>query len=191
MDTLLDIAIGIGLSAACGFRVFVPPLVMSMAAIYGHVPLSPQFEWIGSYQALFAFAAATVIEIAAYYIPWVDHLLDAIATPGSVAMGTYIAAAFFPESDPLLKWTLAAIAGGGSAGIIQSMTAMLRLSSTALTGGFGNSIVSTIESGGSIILSLLAIFVPLLAVVLVAIGIIFLIQKGLQITAKKRLSEKV
>lgn len=180
MDTLISIAIGISLSVACGFRVFVPPLVLSIAAIYGHVPLSADFQWIGTNHALIAFAVATLIEIAAYYIPWVDHLLDTISIPGAVAVGTYITAALLPESDPLLKWTIAAVAGGGSAGIVQALTGMARLSSTALTGGFGNSIVATIEVVGAIILSVMAIFVPLVAIALVVTGIIFLTQKILQ-----------
>lgn len=180
MDTLISIAIGISLSVACGFRVFVPPLVLSIAAIYGHVPLQADFQWIGTNHALIAFAVATLIEIAAYYIPWVDHLLDTISIPGAVAVGTYITAALLPESDPLLKWTIAAVAGGGSAGIVQALTGMARLSSTALTGGFGNSIVATIEVVGAIILSVMAIFVPLVAIGLVVTGIIFLTQKILQ-----------
>jgi hypothetical protein len=99
MDTLLSICIGIGLSAACGFRVFVPPLVMSMASIFGHLTLSPNFGWMGTYPALVVFAVATCIEIAAYYIPWVDHLLDIVATPMAIAAGTVVTASLLPDAD--------------------------------------------------------------------------------------------
>src|SRR5919199_541692 len=116
MDTLLSICIGIGLSAACGFRIFVPPMVMSMAALFGHLKLSPNFEWMGTYPALIVFAVATCIEIAAYYIPFVDHLLDTIATPMAIAAGTVVTASLIPDTDPMLQWTVALIAGGGSAG---------------------------------------------------------------------------
>ena len=170
MDTLLSIAIGVGLSAACGFRVFVPPLVMSIAAIFGHLPLSPQFEWVGTYPAMVAFAIATFLEIAAYYIPFVDHALDLVSTPTAIAVGTFMTKALIHDTDPLLDWTIAVIAGGGSAGIIQALMGMVRLSSTALTGGIGNPIVSSIEAGSSLILSVLAIFVPIVAVALVVIG---------------------
>lgn len=74
METLLGLMIGIGLSAACGFRVFVPLPGMSIAALSGYLSLSPEFEWIGTWPALIAFATATVLEIAAYYIPWVDNI---------------------------------------------------------------------------------------------------------------------
>ena len=177
METLISIAIGIGLSAACGFRIFVPPLVMSMAALYGHLPLSENFAWMGSYHALIAFTAATLIEIAAYYVPWVDNLLDAVSTPTAIAVGTFLTAALLPDTDPLLQWTVAVVAGGGSAGIIQTLTGMVRLSSTAFTLGAGNGIVSTIEAVGSVFLSVLAVFAPVLAVGLVASGLILLWSK--------------
>ncbi|GAA6615737.1 DUF4126 domain-containing protein [Scytonema sp. NUACC26] len=187
MDTLLSIGIGIALSAACGFRIFVPPLVMSLAAIYGHLPLSPDFTWIGTYPALIAFAVATCIEIAAYYIPWVDHALDIVSTPTAIAAGTFITKALVHDTaTPLLEWTIAVIAGGGAAGIIQTFMGMTRLSSTALTGGFGNGIISTVEALGAIVLSALGIFVPFFAASLVVVLLIFMVSKGLQILAARR-----
>ena len=190
METLLSIGIGLGLSAACGFRIFVPPLVMSIFALFGHLPLAPSFEWMGTYPALIAFAVATCVEIAAYYIPWVDNLLDTVSTPTAIAVGTLVTAALVPDTDPLLKWTTAVIAGGGSAGIIQALTGMTRLSSTALTGGIGNGLISTIESGSSIILSVLAIWVPVLAVGLVATLLILIFRKGYLTLAVKKLLAK-
>ncbi|MBW4544660.1 MAG: DUF4126 domain-containing protein [Symplocastrum torsivum CPER-KK1] len=186
MDTLLSICIGIGLSAACGFRIFVPPLVMSMASLFGHLTLSPSFEWMGSYSALVVFAVATGIEIAAYYIPWVDNLLDTIATPMAIAAGTFVTASVIPEGDPMLQWTVALIAGGGAAGTIQAFTGIGRLASTMMTGGLGNPLISTIESGGSIILSGLAIAVPVFTVCLVAVLLVFTLSKLGRSLAVKR-----
>jgi len=190
MDTLLSICIGIGLSAACGFRVFVPPLVMSIASLFGHLTLSPSFEWMGSYPALVVFAVATAIEIAAYYIPWVDNLLDTIATPMAIAAGTFVTASVIPEGDPMLQWTVALIAGGGAAGTIQAFTGIGRLASTMMTGGLGNPLISTIESGGSIILSGLAIAVPVFAVCLVAVLLVFTLSKlGRSLAVKRERQE--
>ncbi|MFQ5931753.1 MAG: DUF4126 domain-containing protein, partial [Nitrospiraceae bacterium] len=90
METLLSICVGIGLSAACGFRVFVPLLVMSIASRGAHLTLAPGFEWIGTYPALLAFAIASCIEIAGYYVPWVDNLLDTIATPTAIVAGIVV-----------------------------------------------------------------------------------------------------
>lgn len=188
METLLSICIGIGLSAACGFRIFVPPLVMSIAALLGHLPLSADFAWIGTYPALIAFTAATCVEVAGYYIPLVDHVLDIVSTPIAVAVGTVITAALLPDSDPLLQWTLAVIAGGGSAGIVQAATGIARLSSTALTVGLGNAIVSTVEAGSSLILSVLAILLPVFTVGLVAALLILILRKGLKTLELRRQS---
>src|SRR6266699_346020 len=107
METLLSICVGIGLSAACGFRVFVPLLVMSIAALSGHLQLAHGFEWIGTYPALVAFAAATCLEIAGYYIPWVNNLLDTIATPAAIIAGTLVTASLVSDLSPFLTWTLA------------------------------------------------------------------------------------
>lgn len=164
MEALLTICLGIGLSAACGFRVFVPFLVMSIASRSGHLQLNGSFEWIGSDPALATFAVATVLEVAAYYVPWLDNLLDAIATPTAVVAGILASAAAIDTTSPLLTWTLAAVAGGGAAGVIQTGTTVLRGASSVLTAGFGNPVVSTLEAGGALGVSVLALVLPVLAV---------------------------
>lgn len=164
LATLLSIALGIGLAAAVGLRVFLPLLVMGVAAASGHLELAPSFAWLASTPALVMLAVATALEVLAYYLPGVDHLLDTIATPAAVIAGAVVAAAVMTDLPPIVKWTTAAIAGGGVAGLTQGMTALLRAKSTALTGGFGNSAVATGELGGSIVLAILAIAAPVIAV---------------------------
>ena len=160
-ETLLGIALGIGLSAACGFRVFVPLLALSLASISGHLTLAPGFAWVGSYPALVTFAVATCLEIAGYYIPWVDHLLDTIASPAAVIAGTLVTASLVTDVSPLVKWSLALIAGGGVAGMVQGTTVLARGTSLATTGGLANPLVATLELGGAVLTSLLALLAPL------------------------------
>jgi hypothetical protein len=176
MDTLLSICLGIGLSAACGFRVFVPLLVMNLAALTGHLHLAHGFEWLGSYPALVAFSVATVLEIAGYYIPWLDHLLDTIATPAAVIAGTIVTASMVTDMSPFLRWTLAAIAGGGAAGLVQGTTVVTRGASTATTGGLGNPVVATLELTGAVATSVLAIVAPILALALLG-GVLFVLVR--------------
>jgi len=171
METVLSIALGIGLSAACGFRVFVPLLIMSIAAYTGNLTLSSGFEWIGSLPALIAFGTATVLEILAYYIPWLGHFLDTVATPAAVVAGVVASASAFTDITPLLKWVLALIGGGGIAGLVQGATVLARIKSTAFTGGLGNPVVSTAELFGSVATSLLALLVPVICVIMIATGI--------------------
>ena len=180
MDILLPLCLGIALSAACGFRVFLPPLVMSVAAINGNFELSPQFAWLGTYPAMIALGGATVVEILAYYIPVVDNLLDAIEIPTAIAVGTILTAANLGDVDPILQWTLAIVAGGGTAGIIESATSITRLASTGLTGGIGNIFLATMEALSAAVLSILALTLPLLAMFLVIGLVIFAITKILK-----------
>jgi hypothetical protein len=176
-ETLLGIAVGIGLSAACGFRVFIPLLVMNLTTLTGHLHLAPGFEWIGSYYATIAFGTATIVEVFAYTIPWLDHILDLISSPTAIIAGMVVTASVVMDISPFLKWTLAIIAGGGAAAIVQGVTVTLRTKSSALTAGAGNVLVSSAELAGSMITALLAIIVPILCLILLALLCIFVIWK--------------
>jgi len=169
LDTVLGIIIGIGLSAACGFRVFVPLLGLSIASLSGYLTLSPGFEWIGSWPALIAFASATLFEMGAYYIPWLDNAMDAVMTPAAIVAGSIVTASMVFNLTPFLKWSLAIIAGGGVAGLVQAGTVMLRGATSVGTGGLGNFLVATAEAGGSVLTTFLALIIPVVCLVLVVL----------------------
>jgi hypothetical protein len=185
METLTSICLGIGLSAACGFRVFVPLLFMSIASLSGHLQLAHGFEWIGTYPALTAFSVATCLEIGGYYIPWVDHLLDTLATPAAIIAGTIATAAIVTDASPLMKWTLAVIAGGGAAAMVQGTTVVARGASTATTAGLANPVLATAELGGSVITALLAILVPVL---LVTVMFVAFVVVGIKLLRRRKSS---
>jgi hypothetical protein len=177
MDIFLSVCMGIGLAAACGFRVFVPFLLLSLAALTGHVQLAKGFAWIGTYPAVITFGVATAVEIAGYYIPWVDHLLDTMATPAAVVAGIVVTAAQLANMDPFLQWTMAAIAGGSIAGVVQGGTVVTRAASTSTTGGIGNPLVATGELVLSFFVSLLSLIVPVLAAILILFIAVYLGRK--------------
>lgn len=168
-ELLTAAAMGIALSACCGFRVFVPVLAASLAGKLGVVSLPADMAWMSSVPALLAFALAAVLEIAAYYIPLVDNLLDTIATPLSVGAGTLLASSLLPVADsaPLLRWGTALVAGGGAAGTIQLGTGLLRLLSTKATATVGNPVVATTENAAAISGSVLSFLFPVVLAVLV------------------------
>lgn len=174
MQFLLAIAIGLGLSAASGFRVFVPMLGLSIGARMGIIPLGSSFEWISSPLAITVFTVATLAEIAAFYIPWVDNALDTIASPAAVIAGTVITASVLGDIPSAIKWPMAIIAGGGTAGIIQGSTVLSRGTSTVTTGGTGNPIVSTLELISSIVTTILTIVVPYIIATVIIILLFFL-----------------
>ncbi len=185
MDMFLSIALGIGLAAACGFRVFVPLLALNLAALAGQITLPEGFSWLASHLTTVALATATLAEILGYYLPWVDSLLDTIATPAAVVAGTISTAAVVTDMAPIFKWTLALIAGGGIAGLVQVSTVALRAKSSLATGGAGNPFFSTLELAGSVLTALLAIFVPVLCLVLLGLFFLGLLRRAWKALGKK------
>jgi len=165
-EWLIGIMAGIGLAAATGFRVFLPMFMLSLAAHLHWLSLNPHLAWLGSKTALVILGVATVAEIMAYLIPWIDHLLDTIAIPLAGLAGTLAVAAVLKDTDPALTWALALIAGGGTATAVQTSTSATRLTSTATTGGLANPLFSSVESFISLILSVLSIVAPLLAILI-------------------------
>lgn len=175
-ETLISVAIGIGLAAACGFRVFVPLFVLSVAALTGHAHLGSGFAWVGTYAAAIAFGLATLLEIAGYYIPFVDHVLDVIATPAAVAAGILASAAVFVDMPPLVRWAVAIVAGGGAAGLMQGASVLTRAKSALFTGGLANPLVATAELGAAAGASLLALLAPVFALAVLALSAILMVS---------------
>ncbi|MEM0516944.1 DUF4126 domain-containing protein [Aequorivita flava] len=166
-NLILSIFLGIGLAAAVGFRVFLPLLIMSLAGYFDVIPINENWQWIGSLTAVIIMAVATVVEIFGYYIPWFDNLLDTIALPLATLAGTAVMVATVTDLSPVITWTLAIIAGGGTAAAIKGNTSAARLTSSTTTGGIANPILTTAETGTSIVMAVAAIFVPVVAFVLV------------------------
>ncbi len=166
-ELITAIAIGIGLSASCGFRVFVPMLVASIAAKTGIFPVTEGFQWLAGWPAIITFGTATIIEIIAYYIPFVDNLLDSITSPLAIGAGTLLLTSVLPIDNDLLKWVTGFIAGGGTAAAIQGGSVMTRLASSKLTAGTGNAVVATGEHAAAFGVSTLSLFTPLLIAIVI------------------------
>ena len=181
-DLALSIALGVVLAAATGFRVFLPMLIVSGAAYTGHLSLDNSFAWLGTPFALTMLSVAALVEVLAYYVPGVDNLLDAVATPAAFVAGTIVSAAVMTDLPPMAKWMAAVIAGGGTASLTQGVTTILRAKSTVVTGGFGNPVIATGELGGSVLLSLLALAAPLAAFAVV----ILLLWLALRLIRRQR-----
>src|SRR6187399_1116428 len=164
-QTILGLLTGIGLSAACGFRVFVPLLVASIAVRAGAVEIADDFGWIGSTPALVCLSVATLFEIGGYFLPGVDHFLDVVATPAAIVAGTLLTASFITDMEPWFRWSLAAVAGGGIAAAVQATTVVARTASGMLTFGLGNPVVAGAELFGSTTVAVLAAAAPVVALV--------------------------
>jgi len=180
-----SILIGVSLSASCGFRVFVPLFVMSLAVKAGWLQMAEGWDWVGSWPALITFSVASVTEAVAFYIPVVANLLDTLATPAAMVAGTLATAACVSEMHPLLQWSAAVIVGGGAAGVIQVATAGTRWTSTITTHGLGDFVVATVELVMSFVLSLLAIVVPIVAGVILLFAGLMAFRLWMRIRAQR------
>ena len=185
VQILLSLSLGLGLAAACGFRVFIPPLMMGVGSRLDLYKLEGSFVWVDDTWAIAIFAVATLLEIGGYFIPWIDNLLDAVATPAAIIGGIFVTSASLEgELDSSAQWTLSVIAGGSVSGVIQLGTVATRAISTGTTGGLANPIISLLEA----VASLLCILISLFLVAIIPIVIIFLIWKSIgyiQITKKE------
>ncbi|PKA99550.1 uncharacterized protein DUF4126 [Flavobacteriaceae bacterium MAR_2009_75] len=181
-ETIISIFLGVGLAASVGFRVFLPLFALSLAAYFDMWQLNDSWQWIGSLAAVLTLGVATLVEIFAYFIPWVDNLLDSFAVPLAAIAGTAVMVSTVANLDPLVTWSLAIIAGGGTATAIKGAGATSRMASTATTGGLGNPIVSTVETGTAMVVTTASIFMPILAAILVIciLVIIFMIYRKLR-----------
>lgn len=181
-ETVISIFLGVGLAASAGFRVFLPLFALSLAGYFEVWDLNDSWEWIGSLVAVLTLGVATAVEIFAYFIPWVDNILDSIALPLAAIAGTAVMVSTVADLDPVITWSLAIIAGGGTATAIKGANAAGRLTSTATTGGMANPLVSTVETGTAAVVSTASIFFPVIAAVLVIIilAIIFRIYRRLR-----------
>ena len=169
-----SLSLGLGLAAACGFRVFIPPLMMGVASRAGYYELEGSYTWVSEDWAIAVFALATLLELGAYYVPWIDNLLDVVATPSAILAGIFVTSASLEGMDSSLQWFLAIIAGGGVAGTIQLGTVATRVISTTTTGGLANPIVSTLEAIACVVCVILSLFLA----VIIPIVIIFLVWKA-------------
>lgn len=176
-EIIVAVAIGIGLSASCGFRVFIPMLVASVAAKMGIFPVQEGFLWLAGWPAILCFGTATVVEIIAYYIPLVDNLLDIVSTPLAVIAGTLLMTSVLPLDNDMLKWATGLFAGGGAAAIVQGGTVLTRLASSKLTLGTGNAVVATGEHAAAISTSVLSLIIPVVVAAIFILLIIYLVLK--------------
>lgn len=156
-ETFLAILIGFGLSVACGFRLFIPLLVVGSAAYTGELELPEGFTWLGERPVLKVFSFVLVCEIISYEIPVISSVLDIIETPLVFVAGTILSALMLTDMDPLLQWGLAAIVGGGSAALVHVGTAVLRNGLLVSTAGVGSSLLSIAEDAVSVTLAILSI----------------------------------
>lgn len=194
VETILSFLLGIGLSAAVGFRVFVPMLLVSLASMAGVITLSPGFQWMGTPVAALVFAAATLVELLGFLVPWVSNALDSVATPAATIAGVIMMAAVLTDMSPVARWALAIIAGGGVALTVQGATVVTRAAAAGATGGVASPIVALLEAIGALVVTITTIVIPaimgILVLIVVLLALRIVIPKFRAIRAGRRATSK-
>lgn len=194
MNIIAALCLGIGLSAACGFRVFIPPLALSIAAHGGMLTLSSEWEWLGSESAITTLSIAATVEVFAYFIPWVSNFLDSIEILLAPIAGMIMTASTLSmagDFDPTLLWILTIITGGATAETVELTTSVTRLTASVSTAGMGGPIIGLVEAISSAIISILAISLPILSTLLVIFLLIYSVRRILKFIAKRKRRRKM
>lgn len=176
-ELLVAVAIGIGLAAAAGFRAFIPLLVAGLAARLGVVPLADGFEWLSTTVALVALATASVVEVAAYLVPGVDHALDVVASPVAIVAGVIASASVMVDMPPIIAWPLSIIVGGGIASATKVTSALIRAKTGLATAGLANPVVSASETAGAVGIAIAAVAVPLLCLLGLVVLLVWVVRR--------------
>lgn len=184
MELFFSLLIGIGLSATSGFRLFLPFLAVSIAAVTGQLELAPSFAWIGTYPALIVFAVATLLEVLSYFFPYVDNLLSTVSVPFAVIAGTVLTASVIVDLNPLLSWSLAIIAGGGASLTTKTTSSLLHTGSTAVSGGTANPLVSALETAYATVMAIVSIVAPVLIILFLG----FIVWIGARLLRRRKRS---
>lgn len=160
--------LGVGLAAAAGLRTFLPLLVLSVAAHFGWfgITLHESLAWLGSMPALVALAIATVAELAADLIPYLDNLLSLAGNVTGPVAGALAAAAVFADQDAGTAAITGLIIGAPTALAFSVTQTGTRAASTAVTGGVGNPVLSVLEDAASFLMAVLSIVLPILVPVM-------------------------
>lgn len=168
MEALITLATGLGLATASGLNAYLPLLTIGIFARLGWIQLASPFDLLSNVFVLLIIAALAVLDFAGDKLPAVDSVLHAAGLIISPIAGMILALASQGEIAQINP-VVVAIAGIVAAGGTHAARAVARPAVTAATAGTGNVVVSSLEDGASLALSLLALFVPVLAVILIAV----------------------
>jgi hypothetical protein len=177
MESLLGIFTAFGLSSSAGLNAYIPLLVVALMGRFTDlIVLQPPWDTLESWWVIGVLAVLLAIEIVADKVPAVDTVNDAIQTFVRPAAGALLFAASAGSISDM-NTVLAMILGLLSAGGVHAVKATARPIITATSGGTLNPVVSTAEDIVSLVVSVMAIVVPILAVVLLGVLIVWLLRR--------------
>jgi hypothetical protein len=185
MDIFTAILSGFGLAAPAGLNAWLPLLIVGLAARFKFITLSQPFTVLSETWVLLVLAILLLIEVFADKIPAVDSINDMIHTVIRPVAGGILFAAhsgMVGGLDPTMSFVLGLLAAGS----VHAVKAGARPLVTVTTGGIGNPLVSFLEDILSAGATILALAVPLLAAVLMALLLVLAAVFVLRWRARRR-----
>ena len=175
MDTLLVVGLGVGLSSVAGVRAYLPLALVGLFAALGLFVLPAPFDRLGDWLSIGGLFVLALLESSLDKIPALDPTLDFVQTPIRIAAGAVLFSAalgtgFDAGAVPGL------VAGAAIAGLVAVSKAVLRPPAKATAVGVSASFLSLFEDVVALIGGVVAVFVPLLPLVFVALLLFFYLR---------------
>jgi hypothetical protein len=172
MDTLLAVGSGVGLSSVAGVRAYLPLALAGIFARLGLFELQAPFDLLSNWLVIVALLALTLVESGLDKIPALDTVLDVIQTPIRVVAGALLFSAAL-EAGLGVEALPELAAGGGIAGTVAVLKAVLRPPANAASAGVSAPFLSTFEDVVAVVGGILAVLVPLVPLLLVVFLLFF------------------
>jgi hypothetical protein len=193
---VLEALTGTGLAASAGLNAYIPLMIMGLLARFTDAINLPQgWEWLSNGWVLAILTVLLAIEVVADKIPIVDHLNDVVQTvvrptAGGIVFGAGSSSQTATVTDPGTffgshQW-VPIVSGVIIALTVHGVKAASRPVINATTAGFGAPVASTAEDLGSIVMSLLAILLP----ILVLLGLVLLVSSAIWVIRRRRLRKR-
>jgi hypothetical protein len=166
----VDVLSGLTLAAPAGLNAYIPLLALALAERFGWVHLRAPFDGLGSWWVIGLIAALLVVEVVADKVPAVDHVNDVIQTVVRPAAGGLLAVSASQQGtvEPVVLLVAGVLIAGG----VHAVKATARPVVNVTTAGTGAPVVSTAEDVLSVIGTVLALLVPVLAAVLIVAAVV-------------------
>jgi hypothetical protein len=170
----LDILSGLTLAAPAGVNAYIPLLAVALAERLGWLHLYEPYDVLGSWWVIAIIAVLLIVEVVADKVPAVDHVNDVIQTVVRPAAGGLLAVSSSGHGS--VSPVVLLVAGVLIAGGVHAVKASARPVVNASTAGAGAPVVSTLEDVGAVIVTVLALLVPVLAaIVIIAVVVVALV----------------
>jgi len=193
---VLEVLTGTGLAASAGLNAYIPLLTMGLLARFSDLVALPDgWQWLSNGWVIGILAVLLSIEVVADKVPVVDHVNDVVQTvvwppAGGLAFGAGASSETVTVSDPAAffsshQWVPVA-AGMVIAFAVHGVKAASRPVVNATTAGVGAPVASTAEDFSSVVLSVVALLVP----VLVLLGIGLLVFAAVLVHRRRRLRRR-